>query len=114
MKRINEIRVDFSLKREVFFVIFGSIVGAISMILAKTILDPQTGIPYDITWIAFGHVLAVFSPASTAIFAGVTIHMITALSIGIAIGVFLYKTNILIISKLSNGILYGLFAGSIV
>jgi hypothetical protein len=40
--------------------------------------------------------------------------MITALSIGIGIGVFLYKTNILIISKLSNGILYGLFAGSIV
>ena len=34
--------------------------------------------------------------------------------IGIAIGVFLYKTNILIISKLSNGILYGLFAGSVV
>jgi NADH:ubiquinone reductase (H+-translocating) len=114
MKRINEIRVDFSLKREVFFVIFGSIVGAISMILAKTILDPQTGIPYDITWIAFGHVLGVFSPASSAILAGVTIHMITALSIGIGIGVFLYKTNILIISKLSNGILYGLFAGSVV
>jgi NADH:ubiquinone reductase (H+-translocating) len=114
MKRINEIRVDFSLKREVFFVIIGSIVGAISMILAKMILDPQTGIPYDITWIAFGHLLGVFSPASSAILAGLTIHMITALSIGIAIGVFLYKANILIISKLSNGILYGLFAGSVV
>ena len=114
MKRITEIRVDFSLKREVFFIVIGSIVGAISMILAKTILDPQTGIPYNITWIAFGHLLGVFSPASAAILAGITIHMITAVSIGIAIGVFLYKTNILIISKLSNGILYGLFAGSVV
>ena len=72
------------------------------------------GIPYEITWIAFGHLLGVFSPPSSAILAGITIHMITALSIGIVIGVFLYKTNILIISKLSNGILYGLFAGSVV
>ena len=114
MKRITEIRVDFSLKREVFFIVIGSIVGAISMILAKAILDPETGIPYDITWIAFGHLLGVYSPASAAIFAGITFHMITAISIGIVIGVFLYKTNILIIGKLSNGILYGLFAGSVV
>lgn len=114
MKGISEIRVDFSLKREVFYIVIGSVVGAILMILAKMILDPQTGIPYEITWIAFGHLLGVLSPPSSAILAGITIHMITALSIGIAIGVFLYKTNILIISKLSNGILYGLFAGSVV
>jgi NADH:quinone reductase (non-electrogenic) len=114
MKGITEIRVDFSLKREVFYIVIGSIVGAIFIILAKMILDPQTGIPYEITWIAFGHLLGVSSPPSSAILAGITIHMITALSIGITIGVFLYKTNILIISKLSNGILYGLFAGSVV
>ena len=114
MKGITEIRVDFSLRREVFYIVIGSLVGAIFIILAKMILDPQTGIPYEITWIAFGHLLGVFSPASSAILAGITIHIITALSIGIAIGVFLYKTNILIISKLSNGILYGLFAGSVV
>ena len=114
MKGISEIRVDFSLKREVFYIVIGSVVGAIFMILAKMILDPQTGIPYEITWIAFGHLLGVFSPTSSAILAGITIHMITALSIGIAIGIFLYKTNILILSKLSNGILYGLFAGSVI
>ena len=98
MKGITEIRVDFSLRREVFYIVIGSIVGAIFMILAKMILDPQTGIPYEITWIAFGHLLGVSSPATSAILAGITIHMITALSIGIVIGVFLYKTNILIIS----------------
>ena len=114
MKGITEIRVDFSLRREVFYIVIGSLVGAIFIILAKMILDPQTGIPYEITWIAFGHLLGVFSPATSAILAGITIHMITALSIGIAIGVFLYKTNILIISRLSNGVLYGLFAGSVV
>jgi hypothetical protein len=107
MKGITEIRVDFSLRREVFYIVIGSIVGPIFMIFAKMILDPQT-------WIAFGHLLGVFSPATSAILAGITIHMITALSIGIAIGVFLYKTNILIISKLSNGVLYGLFAGSVI
>lgn len=40
--------------------------------------------------------------------------MITGISIGIAIGVFLYTTDILSISKLSNGVLYELFAGSVV
>jgi hypothetical protein len=61
---------------------------------------------------AFGHVIGVYS--SSSIFAGVAIHMITAISIGVAVGVFLYKTGILNISKLSNGLLYGLLAGSIV
>ena len=40
--------------------------------------------------------------------------MLTAISIGIVVGIFLYKTGILNISKVSNGILYGLFAGSVV
>ena len=60
---------------------------------------------------AFGHVIGVYS---SSIIAGVVIHMITAISIGVAVGVFLYKTSILNISKLSNGLLYGLLAGSIV
>jgi NADH:quinone reductase (non-electrogenic) len=40
--------------------------------------------------------------------------MLTAISIGVVVGIFLYKTGILNISKLSNGILYGLFTGSVV
>src|SRR2546428_6486667 len=62
---------------------------------------------------AFGHVIGVYSPSSSII-TGIAIHLITAISIGIALGLFLYKTGILNISKLSNGILYGLLAGSIV
>lgn len=61
---------------------------------------------------AFGHVVGVYS--SNAALAGIAIHTITAISIGIVIGVFLYKTGILNISKLSNGLLYGLFAGSVI
>jgi len=43
-----------------------------------------------------------------------TIHIIVGISIGIISGVFLYKTNILNISKPSNGLRYGLFVGILV
>ena len=107
----TEIRVDFSLKREVFFVVIGAMLGAVSMLI-PTAFEVGMGLPYYVTWVAFGHVIGVHS--SNAAFAGIAIHTITAISIGIVIGVFLYKTGILNISKLSNGLLYGLFAGTVV
>src|SRR5207245_2658363 len=106
-------RVDFSLRREVFFVVIGAILGAVTMVVPITFLYTGLGLPYYLTWLAFGHVIGVYSPSSSII-AGIAIHLITAISIGIALGVFLYKTGILNISKLSNGLLYGLLAGSIV
>jgi NADH dehydrogenase len=42
------------------------------------------------------------------------LHVLTATCIGIIAGLFLYKTNILNISKPSNGLKYGLFVGSLV
>jgi NADH dehydrogenase len=110
-RRATEIRVDFSLKREVFFVVIGAMLGAVAMLI-PTAFEVGMGLPYYITWVAFGHVVGVYS--SDAAFAGIAIHTITAISIGIVIGVFLYKTGILNISKSSNGLLYGLFAGSVV
>ena len=106
-------RVDFSLRREVFFVVIGAILGAVTMVVPITFLYTGLGLPYYLTWMAFGHVIGVYSSPSSII-AGIAIHMITAISIGVAVGVFLYKTGILNISKLSNGLLYGLLAGSIV
>src|SRR6058998_3401989 len=110
-KKTTEIRVDFSLKREVFFVVIGAMLGAVSMLI-PTAFEVGMGLPYYVTWVAFGHVIGVHS--SNAAFAGIAIHTITAISIGIVIGVFLYKTGMLNISKLSNGLLYGLFAGTVV
>ena len=110
-RKPTEIRVDFSLRREVFFVVIGAMLGAVSMLI-PTAFEVRMGLPYYITWIAFGHVVGVYS--SDAAFAGIAIHTITAISIGIVIGVFLYKTGILNISKISNGLLYWLFAGSVV
>ena len=112
MRKITEIRVDFSLKREVFFVVIGAIVGAVTFVIPKAIFEVEMGLPYYLTWIAFGHVVGVYS--SESVIAGVAIHMLTAISIGIVVGIFLYKTGILNISKLSNGILYGFFAGTVV
>ena len=108
----KEIRVDFSLKREVFFVVIGAIVGAVTFVIPKAIFEVELGLPYYLTWIAFGHVVGVYS--SESVIAGIAIHMLTAISIGIVVGIFLYKTGILNISKLSNGILYGVFAGLVV
>src|SRR6185312_13217954 len=109
-RKATEIRVDFSLKREVLFVVIGAMLGAVSMLI-PTVFEVGMGIPYYVTWVAFGHVIGVYSSNAAA---GIAIHAITAISIGIVIGVFLYKTGILNISKISNGFLYGLLAGSVI
>jgi NADH:ubiquinone reductase (H+-translocating) len=111
-KKVEQIRVDFSLRREVFFVVVGAIVGAVTFVIPKTIFEVEMGLPYYLSWIVFGHVIGVYSSAS--VFAGIGIHMLTAISIGVVVGIFLYKSGILNISKPSNGLIYGLFSGSIV
>jgi NADH dehydrogenase len=108
------IRVDFSLKREVFFVVVGAIVGAVAMVIPKTLFEVQMGLPYYLTWIVFGHIAGVYSSVSASILAGAMLHIITAISIGVVTGIFLYKSNILNISKPSNGVIYGLITGIVV
>jgi NADH:quinone reductase (non-electrogenic) len=108
----EQIRVDFSLRREVFFVVIGAIVGAVTFVIPKTIFQVEMGLPYYLSWIVFGHVIGVYSSAS--VIAGIGIHMLTAISIGVVVGIFLYKSGILNISKPSNGLIYGLFSGFIV
>jgi hypothetical protein len=58
--------------------------------------------------------VGVHSPISSVIIAGILIHIVTGTSIGIISGIFLYKTNILNISKPSNGLRYGLLVGALV
>src|SRR5919109_3434042 len=108
------IRVDFSFKREVFFVVIGAIVGAVVMVIPKTFFEVQMGLPYYLTWIVFGHIAGVYSSVSASILAGAMLHIITAISIGVVTGIFLYKSNILNISKPSNGVIYGLITGIVV
>jgi NADH dehydrogenase len=112
MKEYNKIKVDFSLKREVFFVVVGAIVGGIVFVIPKTIFEIQMGMPYQLSWVVFGHIIGMYS--SFAAIVGILLHILTAISIGIVIGIFLYKTGILNISKPSNGIIYGIFSGTVV
>ena len=112
--RTSEIRIDFSFKREVFFIVAGALMGGLAMAIPLTFLSVGSGSGYDLTWIVFGHIVGVHSPISANITAGFMIHFLIASCIGIIAGVFLYKTNILNISKPSNGLRYGLLVGIIV
>jgi len=110
----KEARIEFSFKREVFFIVAGGIMGAIVMAIPLTFPFTGRGSGYALTWIVFGHIVGVHSPLSSSIIAGILIHIVTGISIGIVSGIFLYKTNILNISKPSNGLLFGLLVGALV
>ena len=107
---MQEVRIDFSFRREVFFIVAGALMGGIAMAL----ISVGSGSGYYLTWIVFGHILGVHTSIYATIMAGFAIHLFTASCIGIVAGVFLYKTNILNISKPSNGLRYGLLVGIIV
>src|SRR6188472_1158162 len=111
---VSEFKIDFSFRREVFFIIAGALIGAISYVIPITVFAIEGGSSYYLTWIVFGHIAGVYSPITSVIIAGFMLHILTATSIGIISGLFLYKTNILNISKPSNGLKYGLFVGSLV
>src|ERR671921_2938102 len=110
----SEFKIDFSFRREVFFIIAGALMGAIAFVIPITVFAVGEGSSYYLTWIVFGHIAGVYSPITSVIIAGFMLHFLTATSIGIMSGLFLYKTNILNISKPSNGLKYGLFVGSLV
>ena len=109
----QEVRIDFSFKREVFFIIAGALVGGLAMMIPLTFFNIGSH-PGYVTWEVFGHIVGVHSPITATIAAGLLIHLVTATYIGIIAGLFLYKTNILNISKPSNGLRYGLLVGTVV
>ncbi|MFZ0514456.1 MAG: hypothetical protein WAM14_22820 [Candidatus Nitrosopolaris sp.] len=44
-------RVDFSLRREVFFFVIGATIGAITMVVPNTFLYTGLGLPYYLGWL---------------------------------------------------------------
>jgi len=111
---VSEFKIDFSFRREVLFIVAGALMGAIAYVIPITVFAIEAGSSYYLTWIVFGHIAGVYFPLTSVIIAGFMLHVLTATSIGIIAGLFLYKTNILNISKPSNGLKYGLFVGSLV
>src|SRR5918911_2465702 len=110
----TKFKIDFSFKREVFFIIAGALAGAIMYVIPITVFAIEQGSLYYLTWIVFGHIAGIYSPISFVIISGFMLHLLIATTIGIISGLFLYKTNILNISKPSNGLKFGLFVGSLV
>ena len=101
--------VNFSLKKEVFFITLGSMLGAFVMVIPNFVSDTFTESESYLFWIVAARILG-----SSDYIIGVLVHFGVATIIGIVVGFILYKTNMLNISKISNGILFGILAGGIV
>jgi hypothetical protein len=84
-------KIDFSFRREVFFIVAGALLGALTYIIPITVFAVEEGSSYYLTWIVFGHIAGVYSPIASVITAGFMLHVLTATSIGIIAGLFLYK-----------------------
>ncbi len=101
--------VDFSIKKEVFFITLGSILGAFVMFIPNFLSDAVTDSEFYLFWI-----IAARTLGSNDYLVGVFVHFGVATIIGIVVGIILYKTKMLNISKISNGLLFGILAGAVV
>jgi signal transduction histidine kinase len=86
--KLQKIRIDFSFKREVFFIVAGALMGAIIMAILMTFLYVGIGSGYYLAWIVFGHIVGVHSSISSTIIiiAGITTAAVILI-------VFLIKWN---------------------
>jgi NADH dehydrogenase len=108
-KKSLHLRVEFSLKKEIFFVAVASIIGGLTMHLPRILFDITTGTQYLITLLVLARVVGSDSPE-----VGFALHITVATIIGIVTGIFLHKVIKFNISKIKNGLIYGIFAGVVV
>ncbi len=108
-KKSRYLRVGFSLRREIFFVAVGSIIGGFTMHLPRILLDITTQTQYLVTLLVLAKVVGSSSPE-----VGFALHIAVATIIGIVTGIFLHKVIKFNISKIKNGLIYGIFAGVVV
>ena len=108
-KKNHYLRVGFSLRREIFFVAIGSFIGGLTMHIPRVLFDASIGTQYLITLLVMARTLGSNQPEW-----GFALHILVATVIGIVTGIFLHKVIKLNISKIKNGIIYGIFAGVVV
>jgi NADH dehydrogenase len=109
MKSSNHLVVNFSLKKEVFFVAVGSIIGAFTMHLPRIFLDLFGDSSYHIMLLVIARVVNSSQPE-----VGLALHFFVATIIGIVTGVFLHKVFRFNISKITRGLVYGVISGVVV
>jgi NADH dehydrogenase len=108
-KKSHHLRVGFSLRKEIFFVAIGSIIGGLTMHIPRVLLDVSSGTQYLITLLVMARTLGINQPEW-----GFVLHMLVATVIGVVTGIFLHKVIKFNISKIKNGFIYGIFAGVVV
>ena len=101
--------VNFSLKKEVFFVAIGSIIGAFTMHLPRIFLDLIGDSSYLVTLLVLAQVVN-----STEPIVGFLLHIFVATIIGIVTGVLLHKVIKFNLSKITTGLVYGIITGIVV
>lgn len=108
-KKSQYLRVGFSLKKEVFFVAIGSIIGALTMHMPRIFFDITGGPQYSLTLLVAAKVVGSDIPE-----VGFALHITVATIIGMITGIFLHKVIKFNISNLRNGLIYGIIAGVVV
>ena len=101
--------VNFSLRKEVFFVAIGSIVGAFTMHLPRMFLDLIGDSSYYVLLLVAARVVNSSQPEI-----GLALHFLVATIIGIVTGIFLHKVLRFNISLIPKGIAYGILSGIVV
>ena len=101
--------VNFSLKKEIFFVAIGSIVGAFTMHLPRMFLDILGDSSYNVMLLVMAKIVNSSQPE-----VGLALHFFVATIIGIVTGVFLHKVLRFNISRITTGLAYGLISGIVV
>ncbi|MFQ5439912.1 MAG: NAD(P)/FAD-dependent oxidoreductase [Nitrosopumilaceae archaeon] len=101
--------VNFSLKKEVFFVAIGSIAGAFTMHFPRMFLDLIGDSSYVIMLLVMAKVIGSNQPEI-----GFILHFFVATVIGIVTGMFLHKVLKFNISKFPKGLAYGIISGLVV
>jgi len=109
MKPTNQLVVNFSLKKEVFFVAIGSFIGAFTMHLPRIFFDLFGDSSYYIVLLVFARVVNSSQPE-----VGLVLHFFVATIIGIITGVFLHKILRFNISKITKGLAFGVISGVVV
>ena len=105
----SQLIVNFSLRKEVFFVAIGSVVGAFTMHLPRMFLDLIGDSSYIVMLLVMAKVVNSSQPE-----VGFVLHFFVATVIGIVTGVFLHKVLRFNISKIPKGLVYGVISGVVV
>ena len=109
MKPTANLIVNFSLRKEVFFVAVGSIFGAFTMHIPTMFLDLIGDSSYRVFLLVAARVVSSSQPE-----VGLVLHFFVATIIGIVTGIFLHKVLRFNISQIPKGLAYGIISGIVV